>query len=118
MSETMDAGTDNTDNATAKRRLVARVVSTRMDKSASVEITRMVRHAVYGKYLRRRTKLLVHDEANECRTGDLVAISSCRPLSKRKAWRVVEIVERAAGESPEANETDRASADTTEETAA
>ncbi|MGH8225135.1 MAG: 30S ribosomal protein S17 [Gammaproteobacteria bacterium] len=77
--------------------LTARVVSARMDKTASVEMSRTVKHPVYGKFLRRRTKLLAHDEANECRIGDVVTISPCRPLSKCKSWRVTAIVERAAG---------------------
>lgn len=94
MSETMDT---RTESPATKRRIVARVVSARMDKSASVEIMRMVRHPLYGKYLRRRTKLLVHDEANACHAGDVVAISSCRPRSRHKAWEVVEILEQAAG---------------------
>jgi small subunit ribosomal protein S17 len=101
MSETMQ---DKSEQSGVERRITARVVSTRMDKSASVEITRMVRHSLYGKYLRRRTKLLVHDEDNQCREGDVVRISQCRPISRRKSWRVVEIVghdEASAGE-PEA----------------
>src|SRR5690625_2038762 len=89
MYETMP---ENSKQAGAKRRITARVISARMDKSASVEITRMVRHSLYGKYLRRRTKLLVHDEDNKCREGDVVRISQCRPISRRKSWRVVEIV--------------------------
>jgi ribosomal protein uS17 len=58
-------------------------------------VERLVKHPLYGKYIRRTTKLLAHDENNECRIGDLVNIAESRPLSKRKAWRVVEIVERA-----------------------
>ncbi len=96
MSEAMENTTEPT--AVVERNVVARVVSARMDKSASVEITRMVRHPVYGKYVRRRTKLIIHDEANECRPGDRVRIASCRPVSKRKSWRLVEVVERAASE--------------------
>ncbi|MGH8161683.1 MAG: 30S ribosomal protein S17 [Gammaproteobacteria bacterium] len=88
----------NTETAAVERNVIARVVSARMDKSASVEITRMVRHPDYGKYVRRRTKLIIHDEANECRPGDRVRIASCRPISRRKSWRLVEIVERAASE--------------------
>lgn len=102
MSEAMEANSEQTGT---ERRVTARVVSARMDKSASVEITRMVRHALYGKYLRRRTKLLVHDEANECREGDLVRISQCRPVSRRKSWRVVEVIDHSGdvlAKSPEA----------------
>ena len=82
----------------SKERLVtAKVVSTRMEKTVAVRVERMVKHPVYGKYLRRSTKVLAHDEGNECRVGDTVTITPCRPLSKRKAWRVAAVVERAAG---------------------
>ncbi len=77
------------------RTLRGRVVSNGMNKTVAVEIERLVKHPMYGKYIRRTTKLLAHDENNESRTGDLVAISPCRPLSKRKSWRLVDIVERA-----------------------
>jgi small subunit ribosomal protein S17 len=77
------------------RTLTGRVVSNRMDKTASISVERLVKHPLYGKYIRRTTKVLAHDENNECRIGDTVNIAETRPLSKRKAWRVVEIVERA-----------------------
>ena len=70
-----------------------RVVSTKMDKSISVLIERLVPHPVYGKYVRRSTKLLAHDEENICKEGDLVLLTACRPLSKRKTWRLVEVLE-------------------------
>jgi small subunit ribosomal protein S17 len=100
MSEVTNSGGEATamEGGAAARSFLARVVSARMDKSASVEIVRTVRHSLYGKYLRRRTKLLVHDEGNECREGDTVRIVASRPISKRKAWRMVEIVERAPEE--------------------
>jgi small subunit ribosomal protein S17 len=72
-----------------------RVISDKMDKTVSVSVERLVKHPVYGKYIRRTTKVLVHDENNECRAGDRVTISECKPLSKRKAWQVVSVVERA-----------------------
>ena len=78
------------------RTLTGRVVSNKMDKTIAVVIERLVRHETYGKYLRRRTKLLAHDEANEAREGDTVSISPCRPLSRHKSWKLVSIVERAA----------------------
>ena len=78
------------------RRVVGRVVSDKMDKSVAVSIERFIRHPVYGKFIRRTTKVLAHDEDNGCRQGDTVAIAECRPLSKRKSWRVVEVVKRAA----------------------
>ena len=78
-----------------RRTMTGRVVSNKMRKTVSVAIERVVRHPVYGKYIRRTTKLLVHDEANSCREGDLVSIVECRPISRRKAWRVAEILQRA-----------------------
>jgi small subunit ribosomal protein S17 len=78
-----------------QRKLVGRVVSDKMDKTVSVAIERLVKHPVVGKYIRRTTKLMAHDENNECRAGDRVTISECRPIAKNKAWRVVNIVERA-----------------------
>ena len=81
-----------------ERRIVGRVVSDKMDKTVSVAIERLVKHPVVGKYIRRTTKLMAHDESNECKTGDRVAISECRPIAKNKTWRVVDIVERAPGQ--------------------
>jgi small subunit ribosomal protein S17 len=77
------------------RTITGKVVSNKMDKSISVEVERLVPHAVYGKYIKRTTKLMAHDENNECQEGDLVEITSCRPLSKNKAWMLHKIVERA-----------------------
>ena len=79
----------------ASRRTVGRVVSNKMKKSVTVTVERLVRHPVYGKFIRRTTKIMAHDEDGTCREGDTVAIVECRPISKRKAWRVVEILERA-----------------------
>lgn len=79
-----------------QRTLVGRVVSDKMDKTVSVAIERVIRHPVYGKYIRRTSKVLAHDASNECRSGDRVAISECRPISKNKAWSVVNVVERSA----------------------
>ena len=80
---------------TGARTLSGRVVSDRMDKTVTVLIERRVRHPVYGKVVTRSTKIKAHDEANECRVGDLVAIAETRPLSRTKAWRLVEVIERA-----------------------
>ena len=66
-----------------------------MDKTVSVSVERLIKHPVYGKYIRRSTKVLAHDESNECKAGDRVTIAECKPLSKRKAWQVVSVVERA-----------------------
>ena len=79
----------------SKRILVGRVVSNKMDKTVSVSIERLIKHPEYGKYIRRSNKMMAHDEKNECNMGDRVAISECRPISKNKAWQVVEILERA-----------------------
>ena len=84
------------DTKKVQRTLVGRVVSDKMDKTVSVAIERLIKHPVYGKYIRRTTKVLAHDAANECKAGDRVAISECKPVSKNKAWAVVNVVERAA----------------------
>jgi small subunit ribosomal protein S17 len=76
--------------------IVGRVVSDKMDKTVSVAVERLIRHPVYGKYIRRTTKVLAHDASNECKSGDRVAISECKPVSKKKSWAVVNVVERAA----------------------
>jgi small subunit ribosomal protein S17 len=90
MSETIENAAEGT-----VRILTGRVVSDRMNKTAAISVERLVKHPLYGKYIRRTTKVLAHDENNECRIGDTVNIAETRPLSKRKAWKVVEIVERA-----------------------
>jgi small subunit ribosomal protein S17 len=77
------------------RKVTGRVVSNKMDKTIAVSVERKVKHPMYGKYIRRTTKYLVHDEDNACNEGDVVTITECRPLSKNKSWRLVEIVERA-----------------------
>ena len=79
----------------APRTLVGRVVSDKMEKSATVLVERKVKHELYGKYVRRSTKLHVHDGQNECREGDLVEVVEGRPVSKTKAWRLHRVVERA-----------------------
>ena len=83
--------------AKGKRTLTGRVVSDKMQKTVAVEIERLIRHPTYGKYVRRTTKLLAHDENGESHVGDLVTITPCRPLSRRKSWRLVQVVEKAAG---------------------
>ncbi len=79
-----------------QRTVTGRVVSAKMDKTVSVAIERLMKHPVYGKYIRRTTKVLAHDPANECKAGDRVAIAECRPISKHKSWSVVNVVERSA----------------------
>ena len=81
--------------AKSAKTLTGRVVSTKMQKTISVLIQRYVPHPTYGKYQRRTTQLLAHDENNESRAGDLVAIEECRPLSRHKSWRLVKVLQRA-----------------------
>ena len=76
-----------------QRTLVGRVLSNRMDKTATVIVERRVKHPLYGKYIRRSTKLHVHDEDNSCQIGDLVSIAECRPISRTKSWRLVSVLE-------------------------
>ena len=78
-----------------KRTKTGRVVSNKMDKSVTVLLERQIKHALYGKYIKRSTKVRAHDEDNSCGEGDKVMIAECRPLSKSKSWRVIEILERA-----------------------
>jgi small subunit ribosomal protein S17 len=77
------------------RTVTGKVTSSKMDKSISVSVERLVKHPLYGKYMRRTTRYMAHDADNTCNEGDKVMISECRPFSKNKSWRLVEIVERA-----------------------
>ena len=79
-----------------QRTIVGRVVSDKMENTVSVAVERLIKHPVYGKYIRRTTKVMAHDASNECKAGDRVAISECKPVSKNKSWAVVNVVERAA----------------------
>jgi small subunit ribosomal protein S17 len=85
-----------TEQQKVKRTVTGRVVSNKMDKSITVMVERKVKHPVYGKYIKRSTKLHAHDANNECNEGDVVTISECRPISKTKTWVLEKIVERAA----------------------
>ncbi|MBO6224467.1 MAG: 30S ribosomal protein S17 [Psychrobacter sp.] len=85
---------DNNQTATNASVLTGRVVSDKMDKSITVLIERLVRHPLYGKQLRRSTKIKAHDEDNVCQQGDLVRIKETRPISKTKSWTLVEVVEK------------------------
>jgi small subunit ribosomal protein S17 len=84
-----------TDTKKALRTIEGRVVSNKMQKTVTVVIERQMSHSLYGKALRRTTKVHAHDEAGQCQEGDRVRIAECAPLSKTKNWRVVEVVERA-----------------------
>ena len=84
-----------TEVASNARTLSGKVVSDKMDKSITVLIERRVKHPIYGKYVKRSTKLHAHDENNECNIGDTVTIQETRPLSKTKCWKLVDVVDRA-----------------------
>ena len=85
-----------TDSADKKvRTLTGTVVSDKMDQTVAVAVGRVVKHPIYGKYLRRTSKVLVHDQDNASKQGDIVSIAECRPVSKRKSWRLVEVLESA-----------------------
>jgi small subunit ribosomal protein S17 len=83
-------------NAKKLRTVEGRVVSNKMDKTVTVLVERQVKHALYGKYIRRSTKLHAHDADNACKEGDIVRVKEIAPMSKTKNWSVVEIVSRAA----------------------
>ena len=83
------------ENNTTNRTLTGRVVSNAMDRTITVLIERRVKHPLYGKFMSRSTKVHAHDDGNECNKGDLVRVEQCRPLSKTKSWRLVEVLERA-----------------------
>jgi len=78
-----------------RKERVGVVVSNKMDKSIVVMVERKVKHPMYGKFVKKSSKFMAHDEKNECNIGDIVRIMETRPLSKNKCWRLVEIVERA-----------------------
>ena len=80
------------------RTLKGRVVSNKMEKTIAVEIERLIKHERYGKYIRRTTKLLAHDENKEAREGDVVSIAPCRPLSRRKSYKLVSVLEKASAQ--------------------
>jgi small subunit ribosomal protein S17 len=87
---------DNPDQNVSKlRTITGRVVSNKMDKTVTVLVERVVKHPVYGKYIKRSTKMMAHDEQNVCQEGDMVAITSCRPLSKNKSFKLVQVLESA-----------------------
>ena len=85
---------DNKDKA--QRTIEGRVVSNKMDKTVTVLVERQIKHALYGKYIKRSTKLHAHDADNSCKEGDVVRVTEIAPMSKTKNWRVVEIITRAA----------------------
>jgi small subunit ribosomal protein S17 len=86
-----------TAEAKGQRTLTGRVVSTKMQKTIAVEIERLVRHGMYGKFIRRTTKLLAHDEGGKVREGDTVVIVPCRPMSRHKSWKVISVTAQSQG---------------------
>ena len=81
--------------AATKRTLQGVVTSNAGDKSATIMIERKIKHPVYGKFIKRSTKIRLHDETNECNKGDVILIEECRPMSKTKSWKLVKVVEKA-----------------------
>ena len=79
----------------ATRTLIGEVTSNKMDKTITVVVERFVKHPIYGKFIKRSTKLHAHDENNVCNKGDVVTVRECRPLSKNKSWMLVDVVEKA-----------------------
>ena len=77
------------------RTVQGRVVSNKMDKSITIAVERKVKHPIYGKFIKRTTKLHAHDETNQCNEGDVVTIRECRPLSKSKNWMLVDVITKA-----------------------
>jgi small subunit ribosomal protein S17 len=95
----MNDKANNAVNEAKKIRMITgKVVSNKMNKTVAVSVERKVKHPMYGKYVRKTAKYLAHDEENACNEGDIVTIAECRPLSKNKSWRLVEIVERASAQ--------------------
>ena len=84
-----------TDNQAKLRTITGKVVSNKMDKTITVLVERVVKHPVYGKYIKRSTKMMAHDETNRCNEGDVVSITSCRPMSKNKTIKLVEVLDAA-----------------------
>ncbi len=86
----------NTATPAAKRTVQGVVTSNAGNKSATIMIERRIKHPIYGKFIKRSTKLHIHDETNECNKGDTILVEECRPMSKTKSWKLVKIVEKAA----------------------
>ncbi len=83
------------ENEVKLRTITGKVVSNKMDKTVTVLVERVVKHPVYGKYIKRSTKMMAHDEQNVCQEGDVVSITSCRPMSKNKTFKLVEVLENS-----------------------
>jgi small subunit ribosomal protein S17 len=86
---------ESTEERNLRKERIGRVVSNKMTKTITIAVDRKVKHAIYGKFMKKTTKLMAHDEKNEAGIGDTVRIMETRPLSKNKRWRLVEIIEKA-----------------------
>ena len=82
-------------NESTQRTITGVVTSNAGDKSATITVERKIKHPLYGKYIKRSSKIRVHDESNECNKGDTIVIEQCRPMSKTKSWRLVEVINKA-----------------------
>jgi small subunit ribosomal protein S17 len=91
----MEAAAQTTVERNLRKVRIGRVVSNKMEKSCVVAVERKIKHPKYGKFMKKTTKLMVHDESNECGIGDTIKVMETRPLSKNKRWRLVEIIEKA-----------------------
>lgn len=91
----MEATQETTQRTTYRKERVGVVISDKMDKSITVAVQRQIKHPIYGKFIKKTTKLMAHDEENDAREGDTVRIMETRPLSKKKRWRLAEVIERA-----------------------
>lgn len=91
----MEATEQQQQQSTTRKERVGVVISDKMDKSITVAVQRQIKHPIYGKFIKKTTKLMAHDEENDANQGDTVRIMETRPLSKKKRWRLAEIIERA-----------------------
>jgi len=91
----MEAVAQTTVERNLRKVRVGRVVSDKMEKSCVIAVERKIKHPKYGKFMKKTTKLMVHDESNECGIGDTIRVMETRPLSKNKRWRLIEIIEKA-----------------------
>ena len=91
-TENISTSTEAADQKVSPKTIVGKVVSNSLDKGVLVEMERLIKHPVYGKFVKRTTKILVHDPDNSCNVGDFISIREIKPVSKRKSWQVVEIL--------------------------
>ncbi len=85
---------ETTEKISKKSNIIGKVVSTLMDKSISVAVERRIKHPLYNKYISKTTKIMAHDQNNDCKVGDIVSLNEIRPISKRKSWALSEIIKK------------------------